>query len=421
MQELIRFTPITIPMLSRHNMIQGPRTPETRRLWCIPPAMLRGTNETLDASPILEEFDGADADLGVFLWQAVRDAIVWADTAPEERQGLFGPRGFEWRCALLTSSPADTHIRPAIQQLLDLVDRPGSVDTGALSRVYLHLARWAHDRSALRSAVWFAQAAAVVVPEDGAAALEAGSLAAVARDDVRAEAWLRRAIGVSRRAGDWASYTRAFVERGTLAATRGDDAQARRLYLRALRTARRKSLRECRALAAHALVPLLARAGEFDAADRAGRIARLGYGAEHVRTPALMRDLARMWVECGTPGRARAALPRLLLRHMSPQDRMQLLALTGRALAGTGPARTTQFMDAFLGAFDLAQHCTNKLARDQALSDLALAALAARDPRLVERVAQAANVPFSFQADIEEQVNQVVGALADHSRRAGLQ
>jgi hypothetical protein len=55
--------------------------------------MLRGTNETLDASPILEEFDGADADLGVFLWQAVRDALVWADTAPEERHGAVRSEG----------------------------------------------------------------------------------------------------------------------------------------------------------------------------------------------------------------------------------------------------------------------------------------------------------------------------------------
>src|SRR5687767_11874100 len=56
------------------------------RRWCIPPAILREPDETLEASQILEEFKG---DLGLLLWNSLRDVTLWSSIDPERRDGLF--------------------------------------------------------------------------------------------------------------------------------------------------------------------------------------------------------------------------------------------------------------------------------------------------------------------------------------------
>lgn len=385
----------------------------TPRRWCVPPVLLRASTETLDASPVLDEFRDEDADLGVFLWQGVRDVLLWADTPPEERPRLFGPSGVRWRRALIADVLLDDRITAAVGVLLDLVEKPGAANEEWVSHVCVHMAHWARARGAIGSALWFAQAAALATPRGGAAALEAGSLAVAAGDDVRGEAWLRRAIGVSRRTEDWPSYTRAYLELATLHVERGDFDRALRLFIQAARVARRKSLRESRAMAMHGLIPLFARVGDFAAAERAGKIARLSYGAEHARMPLLVRDMARMWVAAGQHARALRAVRALLVRQTEREDRMQTLAVEARALAGDEGANGVELMRAFTMAWDLASNHAPGAERNQALSDLALAARDAQEPRLVERVAQAAGVRFSFRTRIEEQVQSIVDALAD--------
>lgn len=389
------------------------RSHTTIRRWCVPPVLLRASTETLDGSPILDEFQGKDGDLGVFLWQAVRDVLLWAETPPEERASLFGPMGMQWRRDLIANVHLADQITPAVGVLLDVVEKPGKVAEDWVSRACVHLAHWARGRGALGSALWFAQAGALSTPRGGAAALEAGRLAAARGDEHRAEAWFRRATGVSRRSDDWPSYTRAYIELAALYAEQGDYMRARRHYLRAMRTARRKALRESRATAAHGLVSLFARIGDFAAADQAGRIARLAYGAEHARIPLLMQDMARMWVAAGQSARAHAIVQDLLTRQTEPEDRMQILALGVRAVSDADVEDRTDFTDSFTATWDLVRDYAPGHARNQALSDLALAALAAGEPRLVERVAQAAGVRVSFRTDIEEQVQSILHALAD--------
>ena len=395
--------------------MRSPNRPRDRRRtvvrrWCVPPVLLRASTETLDASPILDEFRDGEADLGVFFWQAVRDVLLWADTPPEERHGLFGPEGARWRRALLSGLQLDNRTTTAVGVLLDLVEKPGAATSEWVSRACVHLAHWAQARDAHGSALWFAQAAALARPLGGTAALEAGRMALASGDEPRGEAWLRRAIGVSRRTEDWSSYTRAYLELAAHYAGRGDYDRARRLYLLAARTARRKALRESRAMALHALVPLFARTGDFAAAERAGGLARLAYGAEHCRIPLLVRDMARLWVAAGQHQRALEAVHGLLTQQSEPEDRMQTLAVEARAIACG--AHRAGLMTAFDAAWDLARNHAPGAARNQALSDLAFAALAAEEPRLVERVAQAAGVRFSFRTAMAEQVRSIVDALA---------
>jgi tetratricopeptide (TPR) repeat protein len=394
----------TEPTRSRHGVI---------RRWCVPPVLLRASTETLDGSPILDEFTGDEADLGVFLWQAVRDVLLWATAPPAERAGLFGAKGVEWRLALLGSLCADPRITPAVSTLLDVVERPGSIEEDAVSRMCLRVAHWAGERGASGTALWFAQAGALSTPRGGPAALEAGRIAAANGDDIRAEAWLKRAIGLSRRAGDWLPYTHAFIALAELAAERGHDTRARRHYLRAIRVARRRAFRESRARAAHGLVRIMARAGDFAGAERAAKVARHNYGAEHASMPALTRDLARLWIESGQYGRAQDALAKLLQQQRESDERMQLLALNARAVAGGGTGERTAFSDAFGGAWELARDCTPGSPRNETVRDLALAALSADDPRLVERVAQLVGARFSFRGALDDQVRRITDAVSD--------
>ena len=65
-----------------------PARRKTQRRWRIPPVLTQGP-EVFEGLGVLDEVRG---DAGVMLWQALRDASLWAETDPELRVGLFHPR-----------------------------------------------------------------------------------------------------------------------------------------------------------------------------------------------------------------------------------------------------------------------------------------------------------------------------------------
>jgi hypothetical protein len=56
------------------------------RRWCIPPAILREPDETLEGTGILEEMRG---EAGLLLWHSLRDVTLWSEVAPEDRSALL--------------------------------------------------------------------------------------------------------------------------------------------------------------------------------------------------------------------------------------------------------------------------------------------------------------------------------------------
>ncbi|HEX5724040.1 MAG TPA: hypothetical protein VFX98_01165, partial [Longimicrobiaceae bacterium] len=99
-----------------------PRRSSSRR-WCIPPAILREPNEMLEASQILEELD---SDVGLLLWQSLRDVTLWAEVPPERREGLFSPDAAHHRLGLLTGAGAEPTVEVSLATLAALVGNPGS-------------------------------------------------------------------------------------------------------------------------------------------------------------------------------------------------------------------------------------------------------------------------------------------------------
>jgi len=326
---------------------RGRRRNITRR-WCIPPAILREPDETLEASQILEEFRG---DLGLLLWNSLRDVTLWSAIDPDRREGLFTPEAAQKRLALLQASTVEPALEVSLTTLAAVVGSPGNANGEIVSLVCLEVSRWALERGSFGTALAYAQAAALASPEDAGPAHTVGSLALRWGRSARAETWLRRCIGLARRGKDWQSYAQAYVELGTLYARRELPGAARRYFTQAMRAGRRHGLLPIRGAALHGLFLLAMEAGELDDAERYAKAAMRAYGRGHARLPGLLHDIAYLWIVRENFSRAIPMLQKLLVARVEPVDRALTLSILARAAAGTGERRL--YEEAWSGAWSL--------------------------------------------------------------------
>ena len=339
------------------------------RRWRLPPAMLRSVGETLEGLVVLDEFDG---ELGLKLWQAVRDVRLWAEVDPGSRADLFrGP-------ATALAEPVDARAHAGLLGPLALLRLEMSASARAngevISAECLRIARYAEAQERLGTAALFAMAASLAAPGRAAPAYEAGRLAAKRRDDVRAETWLRRAVGLARRGEERRAYCRALLALGELYAAREEPTRARSLYTLAVRASRRYAMRESLAEAAFGLLRLAIAAGNHAEVARLQVVARRAFGRDHERAPELVVVLARLWIEGGEPKRAGEALRRLVPDLVNPDERIAALALLARADAN--PQMAWSIAEAWHSAWSLAEAHPGSPSRTRALVDLALAAMA---------------------------------------------
>ncbi|HEX8450647.1 MAG TPA: hypothetical protein VF647_01055 [Longimicrobium sp.] len=321
-----------------------PARRKTQRRWRIPPVLTQGP-EVFEGLGVLDEVPGEG---GVVLWQALRDATLWAEAAPEVRPGLFQRRG-----ARSTPSPAlPPELASAVRDLQALAASPGLGDPVRVAAACRAVAEWADERGLLSTALAFSQASAQADPMDAVAAYEVARLARRRAEEARAETWYRRTVAVARQRGDWATYARAFLGLGSLHARRGSLAAARRFYLRALRAADRNTLRELEGRALHKLFLAAAEGGQRREAVRLAATALEHYGPSHPRTARLAFDVARHWVASGHFTRALPLL-RALRDAESPPLRLPVLAELARAAAGTHDA--DGFLDAWTQAWEAAR------------------------------------------------------------------
>jgi hypothetical protein len=312
-----------------------PRQPREQRRWCIPPAILRESDETLEGSHVLEEVPG---DTGLQLWVALRSVTLWADTEPERRGELFGGGAAGRRLERLAEAAVEPELSVPLTTLAALLNDPTATPATVVSLMCVRISEWAEAEGAPGTAVVFAQAAALASPQDSAASRRVGRLALAWGRLARAETWLRRTVGIARRGRDPESYAGAYTDLGTLLDRRGAPKLARRHYLKGLRAARRYGLPRERARALHGLFRQALDAGEWDEAERLGRTA-LRARARREPEPALLRDLAGLWLLRGDAARAASALRRVADRATDAAERAPALALLARAAAETGDAR----------------------------------------------------------------------------------
>ncbi|HEX8695255.1 MAG TPA: hypothetical protein VF746_22780 [Longimicrobium sp.] len=388
-----------------------PRTRLSRRnasrRWCIPPAIEREPDEMLEASHVLDEIGG---DVGLLLWQALRDITLWASVPAGKREGLFTPDAAGCRLRLLLSAAAEPAVEVSLTTLTSVVGDPAAADPEIVSLVCLQLSRWAEARGALATALGYAQAAALATPEDPGPAYAAGSLALRWRRSARSETWLRRAIGLARRAKDWNVYALAYVDLGALYARRGNAQAAERYYVQALRAARRHGLTPVRGAARHGLLLLALESGALDDAERHARDAARAYGRGHPRLPELEHDMAYLWVSRGSFARAVPMLHKLLPSRVEPVERSLTLAVLARAAAGAGDRRLYQ--EAWSDAWSIVVRKPGEEGKHaRALLELARAAGQCRDWPHMEQAGRLALSVASGEAAIAAQVEELASTL----------
>jgi hypothetical protein len=310
------------------------------RRWCVPPAIQRDPGDGLEGDHVLEESPGG---FGLLLWETVRDVTLWADTPPERRGELFREGS---RLALLAGTDVPPDVSMAVNTLYGML-MPGSrADTELVSQCCLQVAAWARRSGLPRTAVTFAQSAALVSPEYAEAAVHTGAYAREAGgQDARAGTWLRRAVDLARRERDRAAYSVALVELGLLYEGAGDAAQAERHYRMGLRAGRRFSTRAARMRAAHGLFRLARMRDDSASAAQFALSAQAVYEPDAAGAPGLLLDLARFWTDMGEPARVRAALRRAVpaLLTMPAAWQLAVLALTVHARADPEHPRSGRF------------------------------------------------------------------------------
>jgi tetratricopeptide (TPR) repeat protein len=308
----------------------------THRPWCLPPAVTREPGETLEGVHVLDEFP---AELSLALWTALRDVSLWAATPEERRTALFSPNAETRRREHTAQTRLDPALDLALGTLATVVSHSGQASAAVVSLMCLEVSRWARDKGGMGTAVSFAQAGALASPEDPAPALAVGRLALEWGRPARAETWLRRSIGLARRAKDWESYGGACVVLGEIYLRSERLLAAERFYLFAARVARRQQLRNIRAEAMHGLMRVRMAAGDdLEAAERFAALAQRAYGRAHARASELLYDMTHLWLRRGEWERAVPQLRRLLSLFTDPGKRMVCHALLAHASAALGDA-----------------------------------------------------------------------------------
>jgi tetratricopeptide (TPR) repeat protein len=365
------------------------------RRWCIPPAILHEPDEVLEATQILDEWPG---DVGLVLWQTLRDVTLWASVPADLRTGLFSSQAAQHRLQLLLASGVEPGLDFSLTSLAALVGNPDEARPEMVSLVCIQISHSAEARGAFATALSFAQAAALATPEEPEPAFAVGSLALRWGRLARAETWLRRCIGLSRRARDWSTYSQSYVQLGALYASGGNPAGAKRYYVMSVRAARRHGLMPLRGAGLHGLLGLALEAGELDDAERLARAAMRAYGRGHPRLPELTHDIAYLWVSRGQHHRAIPMLQRLVTSRVEPGPRAFTLSLLARAAAGAGDKRV--YEEAWSEAWSLINRRPGEELRyARPLLELTRAAVAAGDWLHMEWAARLAIAAAEAQRD----------------------
>jgi tetratricopeptide (TPR) repeat protein len=285
-------------------------------------------------SSILDELPPA---LGIVLWQDARHLRDWAESTWDVRAGLFNPDPPVHVLAKRRDAIACAgELAEALGTLGELRVAPLTTDPGELGEACAAISGWALERGHVQTAIEFAEAAALVVPESASLANLAGRVTRGANEYDRAEIWFRRAIGYARNQDDKVELTRAHLGFGTLCKELGRVNGARKHLNSGSSLARKYGPPSLAAEAQHDLCALLIVNGRFAEAEKRARRALRLYPKTHHRLPFFAADVALLLVLEERFTSAVGVLEGILRILTQPTARAVILALTARALAGAG-------------------------------------------------------------------------------------
>ena len=323
--------PQPAPAMRQRKFKAPPR--KTARRWRVPPALIHAGAEAFEGLSLLDEVPG---ELGLVLWQSLRDTMLWARAPEQERDALFTADAERSRLAAMLAAGSPAELEEPLKLIAAMVGQPSHAREENIGLACREISQWAEGRGLLAAALAFGQAAAVVTPAEPSTAYNVGRLARRRAEHARAETWFRRTIALARQAGDWPTYAMAFIGLGNLYAARGNFPAARRFHVRALRAAGRNSLHHIEGLALHDLFAIAIDTGQADEAHRLARAAFEAYGPHHPKLPRLAHDVAFFWTTQGYFERAIPVLRSVLPHFGEPPMRIGVLGDLARAYGGAG-------------------------------------------------------------------------------------
>jgi len=393
----------------------SPPVRRTRRRWRVPPAIMHG-EEAFEGGGVLEEIPG---QLGLVLWQSLRDVSLWAATEEERRGELFAEGAEQRRRTAIRAQGVEPVLETPLLEISELLGRPNALTAELTARACLQVSQWADEHGHSATALAFAQSASFAAPFDASTAYTVARLARRRAEHARAESWFRRTVALGRQSGDWSAYALAFLGLGNLYMQRGNLPVARRFDIRALRAARRHSLHSVAGMTYHDLFVLAVASGRPDDAERYARGAYDEYGSDHPRLPALAHDVAYFWLQRGYPARAFPVLRALLPRIARAAERTIALANIARAAGALGDR--SRFEDAWSQVWDGAASADPGERGAELLVDLAYGAASLGEWERAEQAARRAVDVATERGEAKTRIEAEAVLESAHKRSAAEQ
>jgi hypothetical protein len=299
-----------------------------RRLWTLPPAPAIEA-APFEGAPIVEELR---TEFGLFLWQALRDVVLWTSCDPARRHELFTSTAEpipQW----LRSLGSELMISGAVLALARLGREPGEASSDEIARASVQVSEWAARQGLAAVEVQFAEAAAAIFPTRPDLALFAGRAARRHAAYERGIQWFARSLVLARRADNNAAYTLTLIRWGTLELQRSRLGHARRLFVRAWKAAKRFKLRGLGAFARHDLLVLGFETATFGEGLAHAEAAFQLYGPKQKhRIPYLVHDVGFLYMHNGYFSAALPIFSAVLPFVIHPSERVQVFAHLARTL-----------------------------------------------------------------------------------------
>ena len=275
-----------------------------------------------------------EPEVAVELWRALRISRLWAATPAGRRAELLSPLSQGVREQIAQACVRAPGIIEALGTFTALVQAPHRMDRRRLSEACHHVHEWAYSQGLLPFALYFAEVAAIVDPDDPALANFAARMCRRAVLEERAGSWYQRAYGLAVRARNRREAIYALLGYGALLKDLGRHQDARRVYDRAARAAKRtRRLREA-AEAQHDLLCIAAEVGDYRDAERRARLALGMYPKRHGRIPFLVHDFAFVLIRHHYYSAALTLLADLTGVIRLPAEQVLLFGSLARAAGG---------------------------------------------------------------------------------------
>jgi hypothetical protein len=312
-------------------------------------------------------------NFALHVFEALRLVFAWA-AGPEASASVFNATDLDgWEEDVLTASGVDEALWAPVAVIAGDLARPAEVNPEALANACLAVTDWALGCNAHGTAILFAEAAAVVWPNNARLAWLCGKIYRERLQLGRAEMWLNRARRVAVWTGDWEVQALAINSLGNLKVHVGDLPGGRELLLSTVRLAKRKRLRERLAMAHHDLFVVATYAGQFTDAESHAQQAFAAYEPDHPNLLRLAFDVAHWWTQQGQFSRAIQVLQVLRGRFADPECQLQVLASIARAAGALN--NSPSFHEAWLEAWKLIDSGAADRLRAAAALELGLGAL----------------------------------------------